>query len=118
MSSVDQSVLSRYHRQILAKLEELGLEVDTIRVKHHVVVAGTLNGQPFRWTAGKTPSRSSYRVMLADLRRSVRQCGLEPPPLPVKGIQHGATPSEALLCLIADAEEFLDGEPLTSGSGG
>ena len=71
------SKLSRWHKKILNKLEELGLTTQIIRKSKHVVVAGTLNNKSFRWVTSSTPSTTiAYKKMIGDLKRELKRCGI------------------------------------------
>ncbi|WP_156521085.1 hypothetical protein [Magnetospirillum moscoviense] len=69
--------LSRWHKETLTLLERLGLEITEVRQNNNIVIKGELNGKPFQWTTAKTPSvQNAPRKMIADLKRSLRGCGV------------------------------------------
>lgn len=69
--------LSRWHKKILKKLEELGLIIQIIRKSKHVVVTGIINNKNFRWVTSSTPSTTiAYTKMIADLKRELKRCGI------------------------------------------
>lgn len=73
--------LNRWHSEILSLLEKQGLIIHSVRDKKHKVVKGELNGMPFSWVVSTTPSRQlAYKMMLADLKRELRKCGIKNPP--------------------------------------
>jgi len=74
--------LNRWHSEILSILtKEEGLMIFSVRGKKHKVVKGELNGNPFRWVVSSTPSQKvAFKMMLADLKRELRKCGIEKPP--------------------------------------
>ena len=84
MASLEK--LSKWHRDTIKSLKKLGLEIDEVRTKNHIVIKGRLNGVAFTWQTSKTPSSPrAYKDMIADLRRELRRCEIiEPPPFAVK----------------------------------
>lgn len=73
--------LTRWHENILKTLEDIGLEIQNVKTKKHIVVQGSLHNQPFSWTTSATPSdRHVCKRQIADLKRELRKCGVEEPP--------------------------------------
>lgn len=74
----DLAKLSRWHKKAIIQLKKIGLDVRKVRSKRHIVITGTIEGQPFSWTSSSTPSdKRAYQIEMSNLRRELRRCGVE-----------------------------------------
>ncbi|HEX6143679.1 MAG TPA: hypothetical protein VFZ01_13240 [Geminicoccaceae bacterium] len=64
--------------KVIARLQEKGLEDVEVRRSKHFVIKGRLNGKPFRWVIGATPSDwRAERNAITQLRRQLEMCNFK-----------------------------------------
>ena len=101
----------RWAKAIIASLEkQLGLRAE-LRQNKHLVFSCQLNGQRFNWTLSTTPSDShADNQALRDLRRELRNCGIEEPPrFSVRGLGKLTLSSDAWEALRAWEDDLATG---------
>lgn len=94
--------IPRYLRPVIKKLEGLGCEIRAEQ-NNHVKVYVTVGDEKFIWTVAKTPSDHRANLnALATLKRSLRECGVEPKGLAMRSVRR----------LTSEHDRFADLFPL------
>lgn len=108
----------KYIRPVIKALESLGCKIDNTTQNSHVKVYVTAKGGKFIWTVPTTPGEYRSNLnSLAVLKRNLRECGVEPIGLAMRGTTDSSDGLAALFPLIDACEAALEAEAREAEAG-
>lgn len=98
----------RYLQPVIEALKELGCKIETEQNKHVKIYVTAEKGQ-FVWTVASSPGdRRSNLNALAILKRKLRECGVEPTGLAMRGAGDTNDGFTSLFLLIKACETAIE----------